>query len=137
MTLTFNADKYKQLLCSYQPKIIRTEAENEKALAVVEKLMHRTNLTPEEKELFDLLVALIEKFEREYYSPGSGCTPNSMLLFLMEQREIKPTDLAKILGSQQAVEHIINGKGVITKAQAKTLSEFFQVEPSLFILFDE
>lgn len=37
MTLTFNPDKYKELLSQYQPKIIRTEAENEKALASVDE----------------------------------------------------------------------------------------------------
>ncbi|XZO02762.1 MAG: response regulator [Microcoleus sp.] len=34
----------------YQPKIIRNEAENEKALVMVEELMHRGDRTPEEDE---------------------------------------------------------------------------------------
>ena len=67
MTLTFNAEKYKDLLFNYQPKIIRTETENEKALAIVEELMHRKNRTPQEEELYELLITLIEKFEQEYY----------------------------------------------------------------------
>jgi hypothetical protein len=50
MTLTFNSHKYQELLIRYQPKIIRTEAENEKALAIVEELMHRSNRSPEENE---------------------------------------------------------------------------------------
>ncbi|WP_199313911.1 transcriptional regulator [Planktothrix sp. FACHB-1365] len=68
MTLTFNPDKYKELLSQYQPKIIRTEAENEKALAIVEELMHRPDRTPEEDELYELLIVLIERFEQEYYA---------------------------------------------------------------------
>ena len=32
MTLTFNPEKYKELLARHLPKVIRTEAENEKAL---------------------------------------------------------------------------------------------------------
>jgi hypothetical protein len=71
MTLTFNPDKYKELLSQYQPKIIRNEADNEKALAMVEELMHRRDRTPEEDELYELLIALIEKFEQEYL-----CTRN-------------------------------------------------------------
>ena len=67
MTLAFNPEKYKELLFNYQPKIIRTEAENEKALAMVEELMHRKDRTPEEEELYELLITLIEKFEQEYY----------------------------------------------------------------------
>ena len=41
MTLTFNPEKYKELLTAYLPKIIKTEAENEQALVIVEDLMHR------------------------------------------------------------------------------------------------
>jgi HTH-type transcriptional regulator / antitoxin HigA len=43
MTLTFNRERYKDLLSEYQPKLIKTEVENEQALAMVEKLMHLTN----------------------------------------------------------------------------------------------
>ncbi|KYC38739.1 hypothetical protein WA1_36855 [Scytonema hofmannii PCC 7110] len=73
----------------YAPKIIRTEQENEKALKIVEELMHCPNRTPEEDELYEILIVLIEKFDREYYSPGEGSTPHSILSFLMEQQGIK------------------------------------------------
>lgn len=132
MTLTFNQEKYKELLAKYQPKIIRDEAENEKALAIVEELMHRPNRTPEENELYDLLITLIEKFEQEYYSPGSASTPHSMLLFLMEQKEVKQSDLVGVIGDEDIVSEIVNGKQEISKAQAKALGEFFQVDPNLF-----
>lgn len=72
MTVTFNPEKYKELLLSYQPKLIRTEEENEKTLAIVEELMHRQNRSPEENELYELLIFLIEKFEREFYSPDTS-----------------------------------------------------------------
>ncbi|MEH1817860.1 MAG: hypothetical protein V7L31_01985 [Nostoc sp.] len=68
MTLTFNPDKYKDLLTAYLPKLIKTEAENEQALGIGEDLMHRER-TPEKDELYQLLITLIEKFEQEYYQP--------------------------------------------------------------------
>lgn len=132
MTLIFNQDKYTELLSQYQPKIIRTEAENEKALAIVEKLMHRRDGTPEEDELYELLIALIEKFEQEYYAPGVTATPNSLLLFLMEQRSLKPADLVGIVGSEEGVYGLVNGDRDLSKEQAVILGSFFYVEPSLF-----
>jgi HTH-type transcriptional regulator/antitoxin HigA len=132
MTLIFNPDKYTELLSQYQPKIIRTEAENEKALAIVEELMHRRDRTPEEDELYELLIALIEKFEQEYYAPGVTATPNSLLLFLMEQRSLKPADLVGIVGSEEGVYGLVNGERDISKEQAVILGSFFYVEPSLF-----
>jgi HTH-type transcriptional regulator / antitoxin HigA len=133
MTLTFNQDKYKELLAKYQPKVIRNEEENEKALTIVEELMHCKNRSPEENELYELLITLIEKFEQEYYSPGKASTPHSMLLFLMEQKDIKQSDLVKVIGSKGVVSEVVNGKREISKAQAKALGDFFQVDPGLFI----
>lgn len=133
MTLTFDADKYKELLFRYQPKLIKTEEENEKALAIVEELMHKKNRTIEEDELYELLIALVEKFEQEYYSPGQTSNPRSMLLFLMEQQGISQEDLVKILETSEMVSSLINGEKEIDRKQAKDLGEFFNVESSLFL----
>ncbi|NEO69040.1 transcriptional regulator [Moorena sp. SIO3H5] len=133
MTLTFNLNQYNKLLIKYQPKMIKTEEDNEKALAFVEELMHRPQRTPEEDQMYELLITLIEKFEQDYYSPGMRSHPQSMLLFLMEQKEIKPADLVGIIGSQKTVDDIVNGKREISKYQAKTLGVFFQVDSSLFM----
>lgn len=133
MTLTFNADKYKELLFRYQPKLIRTEEENENALALVEELMHKKDKTIEEDELYELLITLIEKFEREYYAPGQASNSHSMLLFLMEQQNISQEDLVKIIGSSEIVSSLINGEKEINKEQAKNLGKFFHVEPNLFL----
>ena len=133
MTLIFNSEKYSKLLVQHQPKLIRTEEENERALAIAEELMHRQNRSPEENELYELLITLIEKFEREFYSPGEASTPHSMLLFLMEQQDINQEDLVGVIGSEDIVAEIITGKREMTQEQAKAMGEFFKVEPSLFI----
>jgi HTH-type transcriptional regulator / antitoxin HigA len=46
MTLTFNPEKCKEILSEYQPRLIKTEAENERALAIVEQLMNLTDRSP-------------------------------------------------------------------------------------------
>jgi hypothetical protein len=58
MTLTFNSSKNSELLSQYQPKLIRTEAGSERALAIAEELMHRPNRSPEENENHDLSATL-------------------------------------------------------------------------------
>lgn len=131
MTLTFNPEKYKDLLAQYQPRLINTEAENDKALAVVEELMHRRDRTPEEDALYQLLIALIEKFEQSHYSP-QPTSPQSMLLFLMEQRQLKPSDLINALGSTTTATAIMTGSAPINPQQAELLGKFFQVDPELF-----
>jgi HTH-type transcriptional regulator/antitoxin HigA len=43
MILTFNSELYSKLLSQFQPRIIKTEAENEQFLAVVEELLSRAS----------------------------------------------------------------------------------------------
>jgi HTH-type transcriptional regulator/antitoxin HigA len=132
MTLTFNPDKYKELLTAYLPKLIKTEAENEQALAIVEELMHRKR-TPEENEIYQLLITLIEKFEQEHYQLNQQNKPESMLLFLLEESDKNREDLVAVLGTEDIVNNIFNGQEKINAEQARKLGEFFHVESSLFM----
>jgi HTH-type transcriptional regulator / antitoxin HigA len=132
MTLIFNPEKYKKLLTTYLPKLIKTEAENEEALAVIENLMHRER-TPEENELYQLLITLIEKFEQEnYHFHTTASNPQSLLSFLFEQSNKNKDDLQVFLGSETSVDDILEGKQNITPEYAQKLGSFFHVEPSLF-----
>jgi HTH-type transcriptional regulator / antitoxin HigA len=133
MTLTFNADRYGALLSQYQPKPIKTERDNEQILKVAEELMHLPNRSLEETALYELLITLIEKFEQEYYSPGASSTSVSMLMFLLDQQELQPQALVKILGSEAAIAKIIKGEQELSVTQAKALGQFFQVDGSVFV----
>lgn len=65
----FDPAKYRKLVAKAMPVVIKTEAENERLLAIVEPMMRR-DLSPEEAKLFDLLVKLIEDFEEVHYPMG-------------------------------------------------------------------
>lgn len=132
MTLTFNTDTYASLLAQYRPKIIASEAENDTAIALAENLAHRAPKSPEEEALLELLITLIEKFEDEHY-PIPVSTPLEMLKHLMEARSLKQEDLVGIIGSRGVVSEVFNGKRNISKAQAKSLATYFNVEVGLFI----
>ncbi|MHC5734516.1 helix-turn-helix domain-containing protein [Nostoc sp.] len=133
MTLTFNSDIYSALLSQHQPRIIKTEEENEKFLETVEELLSRSHLTPEEDALLELLVKLIEDFEEKYYQLNVS-TPRSRLKHLMEARSLEKADLVEIIGSSEMFTKIINGELEITKEQAQALGKFFHIDASLFIL---
>ena len=132
MTLTFNPEKYKEVLSEYQPKLIKTEAENERALAIVEQLMKSPDLSPEQEEIYELLVILIERFEQEFYKPDRSKNSGSMLSFLMDQRDFNPIDLVPIFASEAAVEEAISGRTNIDSYTADRLAELFHVDASLF-----
>ena len=132
MTLTFDSDRYSSLLSQYQPRIIKNEDENEIFLEIVESLLSRNNLTPEEDTLLELLVKLIEDFEENHYQLNAS-TPHSRLIHLMNARSLEAADLVDIMGSIEMVTEIVNGQQEITKKQAEDLGNFFHVNPGLFL----
>ena len=66
-------------------------------------------LAPEEEKLFDLLVKLVADFEQQHY-PMREPSPNEMLRFLMEQRNLRQRDIVHLFGSSGIASEVINGK---------------------------
>ena len=128
-----NPQKYGKLLAKVRPTVIRSEEENDRMLALVERLMAKGNrLTPEEGELLRLLGKLIADFEEEFYHLDDA-EPHEVLQELIAARGLKPGDLLQVFGSKGRASEVINGKRAISKAQAKALADFFHVSAELFI----
>jgi len=128
-----NPTRYRKLLSQVMPVAIETEEQNERMLAVVERLMDKgEDISAEEEALLRLLVTLIQDFEEKYYHPRDA-TPLEVLHHLMEARGLKPRDLWELFGSKGIASEVLNGKRSISKAQARKLAEFFHVSTELFI----
>ena len=128
-----NKLKYGALLATALPAVIKTEEENERMLAVAEQLIDKgQSRTPEEDQRFELVTKLIEDFEDEHY-PIPDAPPHRVLQFLMEQNDLRQSDLLPIFGSRGYVSDVVNGKRSISKSHAKALGKMFQVSPDVFI----
>ncbi len=90
------------------PGVIRSEKENERALAIVASLMKRgeNDLSPEEDKLLDLLTTLIEDFEEKAYPMGNVSNPQVAVRELMPEHAPKQTGLVDIFGSQGVVSQV-------------------------------
>ncbi len=135
MTANYNPKIYGNLLLDTLPAVITTEEENERALAIVEKIMDKgeKNISPEEGRLMQLLVRLIEDFEDEAYPMGETATPIGILKSLIDDHDLKHKDLADIFGSQSIVSEVLNGNRGISKAAAKKLGIRFNLPADIFI----
>lgn len=124
---------YGKLLAIVRPRVIKTEAENQRALAKLEALDSLGRpLTTEEAELAELLTVLIQLFEETRYPLGQAA-PLDALRELMEARELRQRDLIAVFGASSVVSDVLNGKRGISKTHARKLAEFFHVPLSLFI----
>ncbi len=135
MQTVIDNKKYGSLLAEVLPSKIKTEKENERCLAIIEKLIDKgaENFSPEEDRLFDLLTVLIENFEEKAYPMPEDDDPVSTMLFLMEQNNLKPSDMIDVFGSRGRVSDVINGRRAISKNHARSLADKFNVAADLFI----
>jgi HTH-type transcriptional regulator/antitoxin HigA len=131
----YDPKRYGNLLTKVSPGVIETEEENEKALAVIDRLMSKDedDLSPEEDRLLHLLALLVEDFEKRTYPMGETSNPQVAVRELMREHELRQTDMVDIFGSQGVVSQVLNGKREISKAQARRLSERFRLPIDIFI----
>jgi HTH-type transcriptional regulator/antitoxin HigA len=134
LTTGFDTKRYGRLLAKASPRVIATDQERDRAAAIVESLMEKGehNMTPEEDALLSLLTNLIRDYEAGVYPPRERSKPRQIVAFLLEQRGLSSKDLWPVIGSKGRVSEILSGKRDISKEQAKTLADFFQVRVDLF-----
>lgn len=129
----FNRQKYGKLLTQSPPTVIRTEADYDRTIEQIEKLLKKgARISAEEEYLLDLLSTLVEKYEDEHY-PIEPSPPHEILQHLMEARGLKQKDIVHLFGSSGRASEAINGMRPISKMQAKALAEFFRVSTDLFL----
>src|SRR5262245_46191082 len=121
MALAIDKTAYSKLLTRVLPHVIKTERENERMLAEIEKLdTCGRPLTREEELLADLMTALVRQFEESAYLLGHA-EPVEALRVLMEQRGTRQRDLIPVFGSSSVVSNVLSGKRSISKLHARKL----------------
>jgi HTH-type transcriptional regulator/antitoxin HigA len=117
-----------------QPHVLRNEAEYEAALAEVDAILAREpDLGTPESDWLELLVVLIEFYEREHYPMGGTSTPQTVVDFMLDQRSMSRGDLAEIMGGKSRVSEFFAGKRDLSLSQIKRLRHLLRVPADLLI----
>lgn len=117
-----------QALSSLVPlRAIRGEAGYAEAVGALNLLLDAGGAVENHQlaELVHILGLLIAEYEATHISSASA-SPADMLRFLMEQHQLRQSDLPEI-GSQGVVSEILNGKREINLRQAKALAKRFNL----------
>jgi len=104
-----------------KPKVIKTEADYEAAMARIEELLDAKSGTPEAEEL-ELLSTLVELYEKKA-CPIEPPDPASAIRFRMEQQGLKPKDLVPFLGSPSKVSEVLSGRRGLSLSMIRNLSD--------------
>lgn len=127
------AATYADLLTEVKPRLIRSEREHNRALAVVEKLMDKPRKSAAEKDMIELLATLIDQYEERIW-PTPEFSTGEMLKFLLEQRKMSQTELAHQTGiPQSTIANVIAGRRQLSKSSVSILAKFFKTSPAIFM----
>jgi HTH-type transcriptional regulator / antitoxin HigA len=117
-----------------QPHILRNEEEYEAALAEVDDILKREpELGTREADWLELLVVLIESYEREHYPMGGTSTPQTIVDFMLDQRGMSRGDLSDIMGGKSRVSEFFAGKRDLSLSQIRRLRHLLRVPADLLI----
>ena len=106
-------------------KPIKKEKDYQAALKEVEKIFDAKPDT-EDGDKLDILVTLIEAYEAKKFKIAPP-DPIEAIKFRMDQLELKPIDLADVMGGKNRVSEVLNRKRNLTVKMMKALRNEYDV----------
>lgn len=129
----FDPETYGVLLATRLPSAIESDAEHDRLLEEVNRLVNKTQLSLEEEKLLMLIADIIQAYEARIHAPRVKSAPHEMLAFIIKERGLKQKDLLPVFGSESIVSEVLRGKRGITARQARASATFFHTSVDLFI----
>ena len=112
-------------------KPIRTEADYEAALAVVERLWGAKSGTPKGDRL-EVLATLIEVYEEQHY-PIDPPDPIEAIKFRMEQQGLTRKDLEAMIGTRTRIAEVLSRKRSLSIAMIRRLHKSLGIPVEILI----
>jgi HTH-type transcriptional regulator / antitoxin HigA len=125
-------DKYIQLLQKFPPRTITNDQQLEATQEVIDSLLDRAELTPEESDYLNVLGTLVFDYEQknETITDIYGV---ELLKVLIAERNLRQKDLIPVFKTESIVSDILNGKRQLTVRHIQELAQFFNLSPAVFL----
>jgi len=129
-------DRYMELIRQFPLRPLRTDADLDAAVAVVDSLIDQDELSLPEQDYLDVLSNLVEAYEAVAV-PMTAVGDAGMLRFLIEQNSITQAEVAKKAGiAESTISAVLAGKRRLNRLQIGKLARFFHVESGTFAFVD-
>lgn len=128
---------YIALVREFPLRPIRTRRAYKTATAIADRLAVRVEgtLSQGEQDYLDTLTLLIEAYDDEHFAIETrNLKPLDVLKYLMDQAGMITADLGRLLGNKPLASLILNGHRALSKTHIRILSDYFKVEPGLFLM---
>lgn len=114
-----------------QPKLIKSQADYQAALARIEEIFDSSPGTAEGDEL-ELLSKLVEIYEEEQF-PMDLPDPVSAIRFRMEQQGLKNKDMTRYFGSASKVSEVLSGQRGLSMTMIRNLVDGLNIPAEVLI----
>ena len=126
-------DRYLDLVRQFPLRPLRTDADLDAAIAVIDALIDQTQLLAAEQDYLDVLSDLVEAYEADAV-PMRPVGDAELLRFLIEQKSVTQTGVASGAGiAESTISEVLAGKRKLNRTQIAKLARFFHVEPGVFL----
>lgn len=131
-TTAYDRDLYFELIERFPLRPIESDDELDRAIAMVDELVIRDDLTPTERDYLDVLSDLVHKYESDEH-PIPPATDAEVIRFLMDARGLNQSQLAAEAGIPVSViSEVLSGKRGLSRNNIGVLARHFHVSPAVF-----
>ena len=130
---TINIENYLKLIHQFPLRPIRSDAELDKAIQVIDSLLDRDEIDPAEADYLEVVSDLVERYETEKH-PIPPVSDVEVLEHLMEAREVTQSEVAQETGiAGSTISEILSGRRALNRTHIDKLSRYFHVDPGVFL----
>ena len=125
-------DRYLDLIQRFPLRPLRTDADLDAAIAVIDSLVDQDERSAPEEDYLDVLSDLVEAYE-EKTIPIAEPDDAEMLRLLIEAKGVTQAKLAKDTRiAESTISEVLAGKRKLNRKQIGKLSRYFKISPSAF-----
>jgi HTH-type transcriptional regulator/antitoxin HigA len=133
MTLGLSSNlNYLELLNTFPPRPIANEDDFNKTQKIIDTLIDKGELTPDEQDYLSVLGSLIRDYE-DINLTLPKLNPVELIQALLDDAGLQIQDLTFIFGNEMTFSKILTNQQELTLSQIKKLAEFFTISPAAFL----
>jgi len=125
-------ERYLELVRQFSLRPIRSDKELDEAVRMIDALLNRHDLTPEEDDYLEVLGDLVERYETEVH-PMTPVSDAEMLRHLLEAKGVGRTELCAVTGiAESTISGVLKGRRSLNRDHIGKLARYFKVSPNVF-----
>lgn len=127
-------DLYFRLTHRFPLRPILSDSELSHAVAVMNELVDREGLSPDEDDYLAVLGDLVESYEAKNHSV-TPVSDAAMIRHLLDARDLTQAKLAQDTGiSESTISAVVNGQRKLTRDHVAVLADYFKIGQEAFLV---